>query len=103
MLTGISTTLGLLATHGGMAALMPSLEKDLAAASGLTIETVIGTIVLGYSILLLPYQVPPSIVGFQMAAVSPRAAALATLSIGLVTSAIAIPLQLLWWHVIGFF
>jgi di/tricarboxylate transporter len=103
LLTGISTTLGLLATHGGMAALMPSLVKDLAAASGLTIETVIGTIVLGYSILLLPYQVPPSIVGFQMAAVSPRAAALATLSIGLVTSMVAIPLQLMWWHVIGFF
>jgi hypothetical protein len=86
-----------------MAALMPSLVKDLAAASGLTIETVIGTIVLGYSILLLPYQVPPSIVGFQMAAVSPRAATLATLSIGLLTSLVAVPLQLLWWRVIGFF
>lgn len=92
LLTGISATLGLLATNGGMAALMPSLAKDLAVASGLSIEAVIGTIVVGYSILLLPYQVPPTVVGFQMAAVPPRSAVLATLSIGIVTSAVAVPL-----------
>lgn len=102
LLTGIATTLGLLATHGGMAALMPSLAKDLAAASGLSIDVVIGTIVVGYSILLLPYQVPPTVVGFQMAAVPGRSAVLATLSIGLITSAVIVPLQFLWWRVIGF-
>jgi di/tricarboxylate transporter len=103
LLTGISAFVGLFTTHGGMAALMPSLAKGLAAASGLTIEVVIGTIVVGYSILLLPYQVPPALVGYQLGAVPTRTAALATLSIGLVSSAIAVPLQFLWWHAIGFF
>jgi di/tricarboxylate transporter len=103
LLTGISAFVGLLTTHGGMAALMPSLAKGLAAASGLSIEVVIGTIVVGYSILLLPYQVPPTLVGYQLGAVPTRDAALATLSIGLVTSAVAVPLQFLWWHAIGFF
>ena len=102
LLVGISATLGLLATQGGMAALMPSLAKDLAVASGLSIDAVIGTIVVGYSILLLPYQVPPTVVGFQMAAVPPRSAVLATLSIGIITSAVAVPLQFLWWRAIGF-
>jgi len=102
LLTGIATTLGLLATHGGMAALMPTLAKDLAAASGLSIDVVIGTIVVGYSILLLPYQVPPSVVGFQMAAIPARSAVLTTLWIGLVTSAVTVPLQFLWWRAIGF-
>jgi hypothetical protein len=86
-----------------MAALMPSLAKDLAAASGLPIKTVIGTVVVGYSILLLPYQVPPSLVGFQIAAISPRDAALATFAIGLVTSLVAVPLQFMWWRAIGFY
>jgi di/tricarboxylate transporter len=103
LLTGISATLGLLATHGGMAALMPSLAKDLAVASGLPIKTVIGTVVVGYSILLLPYQVPPSLVGFQIAAIPSRDAALATFAIGLVTSLVAVPLQFMWWRAIGFY
>lgn len=102
LLTGISATLGLLATHGGMAALMPSLAKDLAAASGLSLDVVIGTIILGYSIFLLPYQVPPSVVGFQMAEVPHGTAAFATLWIGAVTAAVTVPLQFLWWRLIGF-
>lgn len=102
LLTGISATLGLLATHGGMAALMPSLAKDLAAASGLSIDAVVGTIVLGYSIFLLPYQVPPSVVGFQIAEIPHRAAVLATLWIGIATAAVTVPLQFVWWRLIGF-
>jgi anion transporter len=102
LLTGISATLGLLATHGGMGALMPSLAQDLATASGLSLDAVIGTIVVGYSIFLLPYQVPPSVVGYQMAEIPHRTAVLATLWIGAVTAAITVPLQFLWWRLIGF-
>ena len=102
LLSGISATLGLLATHGGMAALMPSLAKDLATASGLSLDVVIGTIIIGYSIFLLPYQVPPSVVGFQMAEIPHRTAAFATLWIGAVTAAVTVPLQFLWWRLIGF-
>jgi len=102
VLTAIAAALGLLATHGGMAALLPSLAKELAAASGLSIDVVIGTIVVGYSVLLLPYQVPPSVVGFQMAGVPHRSAALTTLWIGAVTAAVSVPCQFLWWRLIGF-
>jgi di/tricarboxylate transporter len=102
LLTGISATLGLLATHGGMAALMPSLAQELATASGLSLNAVIGTIVVGYSIFLLPYQVPPSVVGFQIAEIPHRSAVLATLWIGAVTAAVTVPLQFVWWNAIGF-
>jgi anion transporter len=102
LLTGISATLGLLATHGGMAALMPSLAQELATASGLSLNAVIGMIVVGYSIFLLPYQVPPSVVGFQIAEIPHRSAVLATLWIGAVTAAVTVPLQFVWWNAIGF-
>ena len=102
LLTGIASAMGLLATHGGMAALLPSLAQDLARLSGLPIDIVVGTIVMGYSMLLLPYQVPPTVVGFQMANVPHRAAAVSVLWIGLVTSLVAVPSQFLWWRLIGF-
>lgn len=102
LLIGIASAMGLLATHGGMAAMLPSLAQDLARLSGLPIDIVIGTIVVGYSILLFPYQVPPTVVGFQMAQVPHRAAAVSVLWIGLVTSIVAVPCQFLWWRLIGF-
>ncbi|MDI1344840.1 MAG: hypothetical protein PSV22_12170 [Pseudolabrys sp.] len=97
----LSGFVGLMATHGGMAALMPSLARDLSAASGLGVDAIIGSIVLGYSILLLPYQVPPTVVGFHMAATPHRIATWSTLWIGAVTALVSIPCQLLWQHFIG--
>ncbi len=101
LLSLLSATVGLLATHGGMAALMPSLARELGSASGLGLHAVIGTIVVGYSILLLPYQVPPTVVGYQMAGTPHRVAMQATLWIGLVTAAVSVPAQLLWMRFIG--
>jgi Sodium:sulfate symporter transmembrane region len=101
LLSLLAAFVGLLATHGGMAALMPSLARELATASGLSVDAVIGTIVIGYSVLLLPYQVPPAVVGYQMAGTSHRVATWSTLWIGLVTAAISVPCQLLWMHVMG--
>lgn len=100
-LSVLSASVGLMATHGGMAALMPSLARELGMASGLGTDAVIGSIVLGYSILLLPYQVPPTVVGFHMAAVPHRIATWSTLWIGAVTALISVPCQLLWQHFTG--
>ena len=97
----LSGFVGLMATHGGMAALMPSLARDLGAASGLGVDTIVGSIVLGYSILLLPYQVPPTVVGYHMAAVPHRIATWSTFWIGAVTALVSIPCQLLWQYFIG--
>jgi len=101
LLSMLAAVVGLFATHGGMAALMPSLARDLGSASGLSIDAVIGAIVIGYSILLLPYQVPPTVVGYQMAGTPHRVATQATLWIGLVTATISVPCQLLWMRFIG--
>ena len=98
----IAATFGLRATLGEMAALLPSLAIDLAPASGLSIDAVAGTIIVGYSVLPLPYQVPPSVVGYQMACVPHRSAVLTTLWIKFVTAVVSVPCQFLWWRVIGF-
>lgn len=97
----LSGFVGLMATHGGMAALMPPPARDLGTASGIGIDAIIGSIVLGYSILLLPYRVPPTVVGFHMAATPHRIATWSTLWIGAVTALISVPCQLLWQHLIG--
>ena len=60
--------LGLASTMPGVPAIMTPIAGDLAAASGLPLETILMIPVLGFSTVLLPFQVPPLIVGLRPAA-----------------------------------
>jgi len=102
-LVTVSTLTGVLTTNPAQPALLAPLVAQFAEATGWPIKTVLMTLAVGYSTLILPHMVPPVVVGMQVAGISYRASirfigVLAALSLLLL-----IPIDYLWWHLIGYF
>lgn len=57
--------------------------------------------VMGYATAILPYQVPPLLVAMSMAGVPFRQGVRACVVVAAVTVAVAWPVTLLWWSVLG--
>ena len=100
-LATLGAALGLLTTAPGLPAVMTSLVGPLAEATGLPLRTVLMSEALGYSNILLPYQSPPLVVASQLAQVPSRATAGACVALFVVTSALLLPLDYLWWRLLG--
>ena len=102
MLSGIAMLLGFFATMPGVPAILVPIAADLSSASGLELRTVLMTQVVGFSTVWLPYQVPPIIVGMQLAGVPMSAGIKITALIGLISLVILNPLVALWWQILGY-
>ena len=61
------------------------------------------TQVVGYSTIIFPYQVPPVIMACQLSGVGVKAAARLVLAIAAVTMVVLMPLNYLWWSLLGYF
>ncbi|MEN2979947.1 SLC13 family permease [Tistrella bauzanensis] len=97
----ISTVVGLLGSLHGTPAILAPLAERMVAATGLPLDTVLMTQVLGFSTALLPYQSPPVIVALGLSGIGQRAAARAMLALGLITPLLIWPLDLVWWTLLG--
>lgn len=100
-LVGLSTVVGMAATMPGVPAVLSPLAQDMAAASNLPLLTVLMTQVIGYSTIILPYQVPPVIVAVQIGGIGGGAAARATLALAVLTFLLLVPLNYVWWRIMG--
>lgn len=100
-LTGISAAVGLVTTLPGVPAVMTPLASMLAEASGLTVQQVLMIQSIGYSTVILPFQVPPLIVAMQMGGAPARPAARLTLGVCGLAVLLCWPLTFLWWSLIG--
>lgn len=96
---GIGVGLG--STLPGVPAVMTPLAADLAEATGLTVQTVLMLQVPAFSTPLLPYQTPPLIVALQIAHMRSAEAIKLVFAIALVTLALLLPLDYLWWRLLG--
>jgi anion transporter len=101
VLSGLSMLLGTVSTMPGVPAILTPIAGDMAAASGLSIEAVMMTFVIGFSTVFFPYQVPPLIVLLQLGNIPARAAVATALSTALVTVVVLVPLDYVWWRLIG--
>jgi len=99
----LSILVGLFSTNPAQPAVMAPLAEGFAHATGWSLTTALMTIGIGFTTFLLPYQVPPAMVGLQVGRL--RAGAMIRLILPLmVFSVVAIlPLQYLWWRLIGVF
>jgi hypothetical protein len=61
------------------------------------------TMAVGFTVMVLPYQVPPAIVGIRVAGLSMRTVMRLVLPLAFVSVAILLPLDYLWWRIIGYF
>ncbi len=99
----LGIVVGLLTTATALPAVMTPLGAGIADAAGLPIETVLMTQVISFSTAILPYQMPPVIVGIQLAGLRYADAARLTLALAAVTLAVLLPLNYRWWRAIGVF
>ena len=101
VLSLLATGLGTVSTMPGVPAILTPIAGDMALASGLPIETVLMTFVVGFSTVFFPYQVPPLIVLLQLGNIPARAAAGTALLSAAATVVLLLPLDYLWWRVLG--
>jgi hypothetical protein len=97
--TGILVGLG--STLPGVPAVLTPLAAELAEVTGLSVQSVLMLQVPGFSTPLLPYQAPPLIVAMQLAHMRSAEAIKLVLMIALVTLALLLPLDYLWWRALG--
>ncbi len=94
-LTGVATTLP------GVPAVFTPLSEGIAHATGLPVKTVIMMQVLGFSTPLFPYQAPPIIIGMQLSGERLAAAGKVCLVLAGFTVLLLLPLNYLWWQILG--
>jgi anion transporter len=103
ILSLLSTFAGVLVTNPAQPALMAPLAQHFAEAAGWPLKAALMTAAVGFTTLILPYQVPPIMVGVQIAGMSLRAVLRLSVPLMLVSFAILLPLNYAWWRLIGYF
>ncbi len=99
----LATLLGVVTTATALPAVMTPLAAGIAEAAGLPLETVLMSEVIGFSTMVLPYQLAPIVVVMQIARVANRDAVRLTLTLAAVTLVVLLPLNYVWWSILGLF
>ncbi|MBX9032231.1 citrate transporter [Enterobacter ludwigii] len=100
-LTGITTALNFIMTANGVPALYTTLAQSFSDATGFPLLSVIMIQVLGYSTPLLPYQASPIVVAMGLGKVPAKAGMLLCLALAIATYLVLLPLDYLWFSVLG--
>ncbi len=102
-IVGASIVTSLLGTAPTVPAVWTPLAGELATAMDLPLKSVVMMQLLAFSTVILPYQVPPVVVGLQLGGVPMAQGVKATLVLAVVTLLILLPLDYLWWQALGMF
>lgn len=100
-LVGLTAALNFVVTANGVPALYTPLAPVLANASGLSVLAVIMAQVIGYATPLLPYQASPIVVAIGMGKVPAKDGLKLCVILALITFALLVPLNYLWFKVLG--
>ncbi len=101
-LSGVTVALNAILTTNGVPALFTPLARSFAEASGLPLMTVLMIQVMTFATPLLPYQASPIIVAMEMGHVPLKAGVRLGLVVALGTFLILLPLDYLWFSVLGY-
>lgn len=100
---GVSTLGGIVTTHPALPAVMTPLAGKIAAAAGMPVDNALMMIVVGFSTVILPYQAPPFIVALQFGKVQIGKAIKSCLIVAVISICVLLPLDYLWWILLGRF
>jgi di/tricarboxylate transporter len=103
VLTLLSTFAGVLVTNVAQPALMAPLAGHFADAAGWPLKAALMTMALGFTTLILPFQVPPVMVGVQIAGIRLGTVLRLSVPLMLVSFVVLLPLDYAWWRLIGYF
>ncbi|MCA0995191.1 SLC13 family permease [Alloyangia pacifica] len=102
-LGGMAILTAMLTTNPGAPAVLTPLAPDLAQASGLGLTTVLMTQVIGFSTMVFAYQVAPLVVAMQLSGEKLSHLARFLVPLAAITIVILLPLDYLWWRLLGWF
>jgi hypothetical protein len=102
VLSLIGAGLAALTPAPGVTAVLTPLAQEFANASGLPLLTVLMLQVVPFSTVLLPFESPPMMVAMQLGGVGIRPASKLCLAIAAVTILVLLPLDYLWWELLGY-
>jgi anion transporter len=100
-LSAMSALTGIVTTTPGIPTVLTPMAADLATASGMSLEAVLMTQVVGFSTVMFPYQVGPLIVAMQLSGERLNQVLRITLPLALLTFVALVPLDYLWWRLLG--
>lgn len=100
-LSSLSMVTGIFTTQPGIPAVLTPFAGELATSTGFPIKVVIMTQVLGFSQPLFPYQVPPLLIGLQMAGVHLFEGFKLCFFLALGAIVLLFPIDYMWWQVLG--
>jgi anion transporter len=103
ILTLLSTATGAVVTNVAQPALLAPLASHFAEATGWPLKAALMTIALGFTTAIFPFQVPPMLVGVQVAGLKLRRVLRITVPTAAVSIFILLPINYFWWRVIGYF
>ena len=99
----MGTVISMMATLTAAPAVMTPLADHLVQATGLPLDVILNSQVLGFSNPILPYESPPLVVAMALGGVGIAAAQRLCWQIAVLTMLILWPLDLLWWRFLGLF
>ncbi|ARJ66711.1 sodium:sulfate symporter [Magnetospirillum sp. ME-1] len=97
----LSTVVSVFTTLPGGPAVLTPMAGQMAEASGLPIEAVLMSQVLGFSNPILPYQSAPMVVAMQLGGERLGPAQTLCLWLAGITIVVLLPLDFLWWRLLG--
>lgn len=101
LLVLLSLAISLVASANAVGAIYTALANDLVQATGLPLNTVLMIQVLGFSTVLFSYQAPPIAVAIGLGKVSVLDASRLGVRLAILTLLLLLPLDYLWWRLLG--
>jgi anion transporter len=102
-LSVLAALAGLFATNPAQPAVLAPLAEYFSQATGWPLKSALMVIAMGFSTFLFPYQVPPAMVGLHVGALKVTAMLRLVLPLAALHFVAILPLQYLWWRLIGYF
>ena len=103
LLAFAATAACMITTNAAQPGLLAPIAQQIAEATGWPLTSALLTAALGFSNVLMPSAVPPLVVGMQIAGIGLRDGARYTLTLAILSLAVLMPLNYLWWRAIGYF
>ncbi|MBR9762773.1 MAG: SLC13 family permease [Rhodobacteraceae bacterium] len=100
-LVWLSAVTGIFTTISGLPAVLTVLAEELSDLTGLPLDAVIMTQVIGFSTIFFPYQAAPLLVAMGLSGESPRPLMRICLALAAVSLLVLMPLCYLWWRLLG--
>ena len=94
---------GFVTTTPGVPAVLTPLAKEISAVTGFNLETVLMTQVVGFSTVVFPFQVAPLVVAMQLSGEKLGSLLKLTAPLAAITLIVLLPLDYLWWALLGWF